>query len=128
MFTLLHFLLWNFTMHFGFTFHVFHVGFEHVQGRLVEPRASSLNSGDCFVLVTSRHCYLWLGRKASRLERTTVSSFSTYQQLLYTPITFPHQYLMCLCILFFLFTCGFFVFVLFWLCYGLFLILNHFNE
>uniref|UniRef100_A0A8C4N4K3 Gelsolin-like domain-containing protein n=1 Tax=Eptatretus burgeri TaxID=7764 RepID=A0A8C4N4K3_EPTBU len=46
-------------------------GFEHVQGRLVEPRASSLNSGDCFVLVTSRHCYLWLGRKASRLERTT---------------------------------------------------------
>uniref|UniRef100_UPI00358FD281 supervillin-like n=1 Tax=Myxine glutinosa TaxID=7769 RepID=UPI00358FD281 len=46
-------------------------GFEHIQSRLVEPRATSLNSGDCFVLITSRHCYLWLGRKASRLERTT---------------------------------------------------------
>ncbi|XP_035470134.2 supervillin isoform X3 [Scophthalmus maximus] len=41
----------------------------HVQVRLVEPSARSLNSGDCFLLVTPEHCVLWSGEFASEPER-----------------------------------------------------------
>ncbi|XP_041029403.1 supervillin-like isoform X5 [Carcharodon carcharias] len=47
-------------------------GRRHVQVRLVEPRASSLNSGDCFLLVTAQHCFLWTGEFANVIERSKV--------------------------------------------------------
>lgn len=45
----------------------------HVQVRLVEPSARSLNSGDCFLLVTPEHCVLWSGEFASEPERVKVT-------------------------------------------------------
>jgi len=35
----------------------------------VEPRAASLNSGDCFVLLTPTQCLVWRGELASAAER-----------------------------------------------------------
>lgn len=40
--------------------------------RMVEPVASSLNSGDCFLLVTGEHCILWTGEFANKQERAKV--------------------------------------------------------
>ena len=48
-------------------------GRKQVQTRLVQPTASSLNSGDCFLLVTKEHCTLWSGESASTAEKTKVS-------------------------------------------------------
>ncbi|XP_068592813.1 supervillin-like, partial [Cebidichthys violaceus] len=44
-------------------------GRRHVQTRLVEPRASSLNSGDCFLLVTPHLCFIWTGEFANVIEK-----------------------------------------------------------
>lgn len=49
------------------------LGRRHVQTRLVEPRASSLNSGDCFLLVTPQYCFIWVGEFANVIERAKVS-------------------------------------------------------
>ncbi|XP_017274885.1 supervillin isoform X2 [Kryptolebias marmoratus] len=44
-------------------------GRRRVQVRLVEPSARSLNSGDCFLLVTAERCVLWSGEFANEQER-----------------------------------------------------------
>ncbi|KFP84483.1 Supervillin, partial [Apaloderma vittatum] len=49
-------------------------GRRHVQTRLVEPRASSLNSGDCFLLLTPHLCFLWVGEFANVIEKAKVST------------------------------------------------------
>ncbi|KAA3677152.1 supervillin [Paragonimus westermani] len=43
-------------------------GRRHVQVRLVCPSADSMNSGDCFVLVTSEAVFAWLGEFANVVE------------------------------------------------------------
>ncbi|CDQ82854.1 unnamed protein product [Oncorhynchus mykiss] len=49
-------------------------GRRHVQTRLVEPRASALNSGDCFLLVTPQHCFVWMGEFANVIEKAKGAS------------------------------------------------------
>lgn len=49
-------------------------GRRQVQVRLVEPSIRSLNSGDCFLLVTPEHCILWSGEFANKEERSKVST------------------------------------------------------
>uniref|UniRef100_A0A8C2BT81 Supervillin c n=1 Tax=Cyprinus carpio TaxID=7962 RepID=A0A8C2BT81_CYPCA len=44
-------------------------GWRQVQVRLVEPLSRSLNSGDCFLLVTPSHCFLWTGKLSNTIER-----------------------------------------------------------
>lgn len=44
-------------------------GRRHVQVRLVEPSVRSLNSGDCFLLVTAERCIVWSGEFSSEQER-----------------------------------------------------------
>ncbi|XP_061095115.1 supervillin a isoform X5 [Conger conger] len=55
-------------------------GRRHVQTRLVEPRASSLNSGDCFLLVTPHHCFIWTGEFANVIEKAKASELATFIQ------------------------------------------------
>ncbi|KAG7526290.1 supervillin-like isoform X12 [Solea senegalensis] len=55
-------------------------GRRHVQTRLVEPRASSLNSGDCFLLVTPEHCFVWIGEFANVIERAKAMDLATFIQ------------------------------------------------
>ncbi|XP_041812706.1 supervillin isoform X2 [Chelmon rostratus] len=52
-------------------------GRRHVQVRLVEPSVRSLNSGDCFLLVTPEHCILWSGEFASDQERAKASELAS---------------------------------------------------
>ncbi|KAG9267726.1 supervillin-like isoform X1 [Astyanax mexicanus] len=55
-------------------------GRRHVQVRLVEPTASSLNSGDCFLLITPKHCFLWCGEFANVIEKAKGSEMAQYVQ------------------------------------------------
>ncbi|XP_054452116.1 supervillin-like [Anoplopoma fimbria] len=55
-------------------------GRRHVQTRLVEPRASSLNSGDCFLLVTPEHCVVWLGEFSNVIEKAKAIDLATFIQ------------------------------------------------
>uniref|UniRef100_A0A2K6EFF8 Supervillin n=1 Tax=Propithecus coquereli TaxID=379532 RepID=A0A2K6EFF8_PROCO len=55
-------------------------GRRHVQTRLVEPRASSLNSGDCFLLLSPHHCFLWTGEFANVIEKAKASELATLIQ------------------------------------------------
>uniref|UniRef100_A0A4W6CCS4 Supervillin a n=1 Tax=Lates calcarifer TaxID=8187 RepID=A0A4W6CCS4_LATCA len=55
-------------------------GRRHVQTRLVEPRASSLNSGDCFLLLTPHHCFIWTGEFANVIERNKASELANFIQ------------------------------------------------
>nr|XP_033787351.1 supervillin isoform X4 [Geotrypetes seraphini] len=55
-------------------------GRRHVQTRLVEPRASSLNSGDCFLLLTPQHCFLWTGEFANVIEKAKASELASLIQ------------------------------------------------
>ncbi|XP_061852392.1 supervillin isoform X2 [Colius striatus] len=55
-------------------------GRRHVQTRLVEPRASSLNSGDCFLLLTPHLCFLWIGEFANVIEKAKASELATLIQ------------------------------------------------
>ncbi|XP_041423327.1 supervillin isoform X9 [Xenopus laevis] len=55
-------------------------GRRHVQSRLVEPRASSLNSGDCFLLVTPHYCFLWAGEFANVIEKAKASELASIIQ------------------------------------------------
>ncbi|XP_033494434.1 supervillin a isoform X22 [Epinephelus lanceolatus] len=55
-------------------------GRRHVQTRLVEPRASSLNSGDCFLLITPHHCFVWTGEFANVIEKNKASELANFIQ------------------------------------------------
>ncbi|XP_008289012.1 supervillin-like isoform X2 [Stegastes partitus] len=55
-------------------------GRRRVQARLVEPSARSLNSGDCFLLVTAEHCILWSGEFANELEKAKASELVSFIQ------------------------------------------------
>ncbi|XP_074180839.1 supervillin isoform X9 [Rhinolophus sinicus] len=55
-------------------------GRRHVQTRLVEPRASSLNSGDCFLLLSPHYCFLWVGEFANVIEKAKASELATLIQ------------------------------------------------
>ncbi|XP_076856294.1 supervillin isoform X2 [Brachyhypopomus gauderio] len=55
-------------------------GRRHVQVRLVEPTARSLNSGDCFLLITPKHCFLWSGEFANVIEKAKGSEMAQYVQ------------------------------------------------
>ncbi|KAJ7322212.1 hypothetical protein JRQ81_018499 [Phrynocephalus forsythii] len=55
-------------------------GRRHVQTRLVEPRATSLNSGDCFLLITPHYCFLWVGEFANVIEKAKASELATLIQ------------------------------------------------
>ncbi|KAM4556027.1 supervillin isoform 8-T8 [Fundulus diaphanus] len=55
-------------------------GRRHVQTRLVEPRASSLNSGDSFVLVTPEHCFVWIGEFSNVIEKAKAMDLATFIQ------------------------------------------------
>uniref|UniRef100_A0A671SWW6 Supervillin-like n=1 Tax=Sinocyclocheilus anshuiensis TaxID=1608454 RepID=A0A671SWW6_9TELE len=55
-------------------------GRRHVQTRLVEPRASSLNSGDCFLLITSHYCFIWIGEFANVIEKAKAVELATFIQ------------------------------------------------
>lgn len=48
-------------------------GRQRVEARLVEPSARSLNSGDCFLLVSPERCFLWTGQFANEQERAKVT-------------------------------------------------------
>ncbi|XP_027415568.1 supervillin isoform X14 [Bos indicus x Bos taurus] len=55
-------------------------GRRHVQTRLVEPRAPSLNSGDCFLLLSPHHCFLWVGEFANVIEKAKASELASLIQ------------------------------------------------
>ncbi|XP_060920614.1 supervillin a isoform X17 [Labrus mixtus] len=55
-------------------------GRRHVQTRLVEPRASSLNSGDCFLLITPHHCFVWTGEFANVIEKNKAAELANFIQ------------------------------------------------
>ncbi|XP_066519364.1 supervillin a isoform X2 [Hoplias malabaricus] len=55
-------------------------GRRHVQTRLVEPRATSLNSGDCFLLITPHHCFIWTGEFANVIEKAKAAELATFIQ------------------------------------------------
>ncbi|XP_075683605.1 supervillin isoform X2 [Rhinoderma darwinii] len=55
-------------------------GRRHVQSRLVEPRASSLNSGDCFLLISPLYCFLWVGEFANVIEKAKASELASMIQ------------------------------------------------
>lgn len=38
----------------------------------MEPTAHSLNSGDCFLLITPKHCFMWSGEFANVIEKAKV--------------------------------------------------------
>ncbi|VDQ16219.1 unnamed protein product [Trichobilharzia regenti] len=44
------------------------MGRRHVQVRLVAPSAKSMNSGDCFVLITTNDVFAWFGESANIVE------------------------------------------------------------
>ncbi|XP_060747975.1 supervillin isoform X2 [Tachysurus vachellii] len=52
-------------------------GCRRVQVRLVEPVVRSLNSGDCFLLVTPSRCFLWTGQLSNTCEREKASSLAS---------------------------------------------------
>uniref|UniRef100_UPI0037E91AF4 supervillin a isoform X3 n=1 Tax=Semicossyphus pulcher TaxID=241346 RepID=UPI0037E91AF4 len=55
-------------------------GRRHVQTRLVEPRASSLNSGDCFLLITPHNCFVWTGEFANVIEKNKAAELANFIQ------------------------------------------------
>ena len=59
------------SMHCNFIF-LYTLGSRHIQTRLVEPSAKSLNSGDVFVLVTPKEIHLWNGKDASIMKKAKV--------------------------------------------------------
>ncbi|XP_078345017.1 uncharacterized protein LOC144630533 isoform X1 [Oculina patagonica] len=48
-------------------------GRRHLQVRLVEPSLKSLNSGDCFALVTEKDLFSWTGKDCNPYEKAKVT-------------------------------------------------------
>ncbi|XP_078621818.1 uncharacterized protein LOC144888044 isoform X4 [Branchiostoma floridae x Branchiostoma japonicum] len=55
-------------------------GRRHVQTRLVEPKAVSLNSGDCFILVTPNIVVNWIGEFANVIEKAKSAEIASVVQ------------------------------------------------
>ncbi|KAK7919601.1 hypothetical protein WMY93_010885 [Mugilogobius chulae] len=55
-------------------------GRRHVQVRLVEPTSRSLNSGDCYLLITPKHCFMWSGEFANVIEKAKASEMASFVQ------------------------------------------------
>ncbi|XP_063079001.1 supervillin isoform X2 [Engraulis encrasicolus] len=55
-------------------------GWRQVQARVVEPVAGSLNSGDCFLLLTPHLCYVWNGLAANAAEKAKASEIANVVQ------------------------------------------------
>ncbi|XP_071484641.1 uncharacterized protein [Diadema antillarum] len=55
-------------------------GRRFVQVRLVEPKVTSLNSGDCFILVMPNEIYLWIGEYANVIEKSKASEIAQHIQ------------------------------------------------
>ncbi|KAM8877906.1 supervillin [Synchiropus picturatus] len=55
-------------------------GRRHVQVRLMDPTAKSLNSGDCFLLITPKHCFMWSGEFANVIEKAKASEMAQFVQ------------------------------------------------
>ncbi|XP_053708509.1 supervillin-like isoform X2 [Synchiropus splendidus] len=55
-------------------------GRQQVQVRLVEPSVRSINSGDCFLLVTPEHCILWSGEFANDHEKAKAADLASVIQ------------------------------------------------
>ncbi|XP_028310399.1 supervillin-like isoform X2 [Gouania willdenowi] len=55
-------------------------GRQRVQVRLVEPKARSLNSGDCFLLVTPQLCIVWNGEFANDQEKLKACELASFIQ------------------------------------------------
>ncbi|XP_067938256.1 supervillin-like [Watersipora subatra] len=53
-------------------------GRRHVEMRLVQPTAKSINSGDCFLLVTKNKIFQWMGELANVMERSKAADLATY--------------------------------------------------
>ncbi|XP_071823149.1 uncharacterized protein [Apostichopus japonicus] len=51
-----------------------------VQVRLVEPKVSSLNSGDCFICVTATSVFLWIGQYANVIEKSKAAEVAQHIQ------------------------------------------------
>ena len=49
------------------------LGRRHLQVRLVEPNLKSLNSGDCFALVSEKDLFAWIGKDCNPYEKAKVS-------------------------------------------------------
>ena len=54
------------------------VGSRHIQTRLVEPSANSLNSGDVFIVVTPKEVHLWNGRDATIMKKAKVNRIALF--------------------------------------------------
>ncbi|XP_031559748.1 supervillin-like isoform X2 [Actinia tenebrosa] len=52
-------------------------GRRNMQSRLVDPCQKSLNSGDCFVLVTKEELFAWVGKEANAIERAKVTEIAS---------------------------------------------------
>jgi len=53
-------------------------GRRHCQVRLVEPVASSLNGGDCFLLVTRAGAFVWCGEYCNVIEKAKASELAAH--------------------------------------------------
>ena len=55
-------------------------GRRHTQVRLVEPVPSSVNSGDCYILVTPDNIIQWIGEYANVIEKAKAADVATFIQ------------------------------------------------
>lgn len=55
-------------------------GRRHVQTRLVEPVASSINAGDCFVLITPTKIFHYIGEYSNVIEKSRGAEISSMVQ------------------------------------------------
>ena len=46
---------------------------KRLQTVLIEPKGTSVNSGDVFILVTNKELFQWVGSKANIMEKARVS-------------------------------------------------------
>ena len=56
-------------------------GRKQIQTRLVEPVASSINSGDVFILISGKDLFLWQGKESNVIEKARVSGYHLYSRI-----------------------------------------------